>query len=58
MRTVIFSYSNGKVNGRVEEAVEVEADCPDEEIDEMLSDWLWSTSGANWREKPSERSDE
>lgn len=55
MRFVKFSFTNGKVNGRVTEKVEVAEDASDQEIDEALSQWLWERSEATWYEdEPSE----
>ena len=48
MRKIKFYFKSGM--SKTEDTIEVEDDTTDSEIDEMLSDWLWGNSDANWHE--------
>lgn len=45
---VIFSFTNGQVNGTKQKEVEFDDNTTDDEIEEAFNDWLHSTSEATW----------
>lgn len=51
MRKITFSFRGATIGSKRTETIEVEDDITDKELDEMLSDWLWENSDANWYEE-------
>lgn len=50
MRKIKLSFRTSKIDSKEEETIEVSDDTTDEELDAILSDWLWERSDAHWEE--------
>lgn len=51
MRTIKFSFSTDKVGSKQEETFEVDDETTDEELDDMLNDWVAERCNAIWQEE-------